>query len=300
MRYTKLLLIFLLILVSCKKEEQHAYHKLVVTDDIGNSIFFDKPPQRIITLAPSLTEAVYDLGLEKKLVGNTLYCDYPEDAKKIEKVGDLLNVNYEKMIALRPDIIFITVEGNTKETYNKLKELGLKVFVSNPRNIEGIKKTYLDIAKIFDKKEFAELRISKWDSLINKIKKRSSFLEKKTAMYIVELKPIILAGKNTFINEYLKICGLLNIVEDSPLSYPVFSREEILKRNPDYIIIPDGKNSSIEKLLELYPEWEKLKAIKNKNIIVVNRDNFSRPGPRYSEAIKELFTLLHQGRKDLH
>ena len=94
-----------------------------------------KIPRRIITLAPNLTEMIYDLGLENKLVGNTLYCDYPEAAKKIEKVGNLLTVNFEKIVTLKPDLVLITVEGNTKETYDKFHQLGIKIFVSNPAKL---------------------------------------------------------------------------------------------------------------------------------------------------------------------
>lgn len=284
-------------LLCCNKEEPKVYNKIHIKDDIGNIISFDKPPERIITLAPSLTETIYSLGLEKKLVGNTIYCDYPEDAKRKEKVGDLLNVDFEKIVALKPDIIFITVEGNTKETYNKLKELGLKVYVSNPRNIESIKRNYLNVAEIFGKKEFAENQIRQWDSVLTNISKKLVNIERKSAMYIVELKPIMLAGKNTFINEYMNLCGLKNIADDASLNYPVFSREEILKRNPDYIVIPEGRNSTLEKILKIYPEWRNLNAIKNNKIIAVDRNNFSRPGPRYIEAINELFTLLHHQQR---
>ncbi len=300
MKSIKIFLAFAIIFFSCNKDEKNFHIKNSIKDDIGNIITIKKTPRRIITLAPNLTEMVFDLKLEKYLVGNTLYCNYPEEANKIDKVGDMMNYDFEKILTLKPDLIFLTVEGNTREAYNKLKEIGLKVFVSNPRNISGIKKTYLDIAKIFGIESYAKKRISIWDSITNNIINSSKKYERKKAMFIVELNPLMLAGKNTFINEYLETCELSNIASDSKFNYPVFSREEILKRNPDYIIIPSNGYFTPKKILENYPEWKSLKAFKNNNVITVNADLFARPGPRYTEALKELFILLHPQEKFPH
>ena len=227
-KYIFLIPCIIVLLQSCGGKENINPGSISITDDLGNIISFDKTPKRIITLAPNLTEAIFELGLDKYLVGNTVYCDFPEPAKKIEKVGNMLTFNYEKIVTLKPDLVFITVEGNTKDTYDKFHELGLKVFVSNPRNYTGIKKTINDFGKIFGIEKLADSKIAKWDSVINNIKTIAKKYPEMPAMSIVELHPIMIAGKNTFINEYLQICGLKNIAEDSPMNYPTFSREEIL------------------------------------------------------------------------
>ncbi len=281
-------------LLSCVNKEEQRRASLAITDDLGNVFEFGTAPARIITLAPSLTEIIYDLGVEKYLTGNTFYCDYPEAARKIEKVGDMLTFNFEKIVTLKPDLVFITVEGNTKETYDKFRELGIKIFVSNPRSFEGIKKTYLDFGKIFGLEKEAKLKIAAWDSTVSRIKSSlSSHQQQKTAMFLIELRPVMLAGKNTFINEYLEICGLKNIAEDSPLNYPVYSREEILRKDPDFIIYP-GVDEEFPKIKNSYSEWSSLKAIQRKEIIFVDRNLYLRPGPRFVEAVTDLFTRLHQ------
>jgi len=278
---------------SCTMEKEPAKNGFSLKDDLGIIHSFEKIPQRIITLAPNLTEMIYDLGLENKLVGNTLYCDYPEAAKKIEKVGNLLTVNFEKIVTLKPDLVLITVEGNTKETYDKFRQLGIKIFVSNPRNYEGIKKTYFDFGKIFQIEERANNKIAKWDSTVAKISSSAKNFPQKSAMFVIDLKPLMLAGKNTFLNEFLQMCGLKNIAEDSPVNYPMFSREEILKRDPDYIIYPTGGDDNISKIKNAYPEWSRMNAIKNNNVIFVDRNLYSRPGPRFTDAVNDLFTRLH-------
>ncbi|MGK9476780.1 ABC transporter substrate-binding protein [Melioribacter sp. OK-6-Me] len=288
--------IFILILLisSCSEiQNQKSVNGIAVVDDIGNRVLIDSIPQRVISLAPNLTEIIFDLNAGNKIVGNTLYCNFPAAARNVEKVGDLLTVDFEKVLSLNPDIIFITVEGNRKETFDKFKSLGLKLFVSNPRNYEGIKKSYLDIARILDREKYARKKIERWDKLLDSIRIKSSNNQPKTAMIPVELKPLMLAGKNTFLNEYLEVCGLKNVADNPTINYPVFNREEILIRNPDFIIILSDGKLSTNNLLELYPEWKDLKAIQNGNVIFVDRDLYSRPGPRFVEAATDLFNRLH-------
>ena len=297
----KIFYIFSLVffIVSCSKENNPVQNGISVQDDVGTIHRFNKVPQRIITLAPNLTEMIYSLELENKLIGNTLYCDYPDAAKKIEKVGNLLTVNYEKIVTLKPDLVFITVEGNTKETYDKFHQLGIKIFVSNPRNYGGIKKTYSDLGRIFQIEERANNKIAKWDSTVAKISMSSKKYLQKSAMFVIDLKPLIVAGKNTFLNEFLQMCGLKNIAEDSPVNYPMFSREEILKRDPDYIIYPTGGDDNISKIKNTYPEWTRIKALKENNVIFVDWNLYSRPGPRFAEAVSNLFTRLHPSERSV-
>jgi len=294
-----LIISIILLLQACNIKEEKKPGNLSIKDDLGNVISFDKIPNRIITLAPNLTETIFELGLDKYLVGNTVYCDYPEAAKKIEKVGNMLTFNYEKIVTLKPDLVFITVEGNTKDTYDKFNELGIKIFVSNPRNYAGIKKTISDFGKIFNSEKIVDSKIAKWDSVINSIKIRAKNYPEKCAMSVIELRPIMIAGKNTFVNEYLQICGLKNIAEDSPMNYPTFSREEILNRNPDYIIFPTGGDDNISSVRNAYPEWVRLNAIKNNHVLFVDRNLYSRPGPRFVEAVSDLFNRLHSLEPDL-
>lgn len=289
----RIIFTLLIFLTACNGNIKQSNSKNTTTDDLGNAFIFENTPQRVISLAPNLTEMFYSLGLQKNLVGNTMYCNYPVEAQKIEKVGDMLTFNFEKIVSLKPDLIFITVEGNTKSTYDKFRELGLKVFVSNPRNYEGIRKTYSDLGKIFGITEKTVPELAKWDSTLQSIKKSHS-LQNKTAMFLVELRPIMIAGMNTFINEYMQFCGLKNMAADSKLNYPIFNREEILKRDPDYIIYPTGGGDTIEMLKNAYPEWKQLKAIRNNNVIFIDRDLYLRPGPRFIEALSDLSNQLLQ------
>jgi iron complex transport system substrate-binding protein len=157
----------------------------------------------------------------------------------------------------------------------------------------GIKKTYSDLGKIFQIEKRANNKIVTWDSTVAKISMLAKNHIQKSAMFVIDLKPLILAGKNTFLNEFLEMCGLKNIAEDSPVNYPMFSREEILKRDPDYIIYPTGRDDNITKIKSAYPEWSRMKAIKNNNVLFVDWNLYSRPGPRFTNAVNDLFNRLH-------
>lgn len=283
---------FLIVIsIGCTKELPEVENKsmIKVFDDLGVTYQSDIMPKKIITLAPNLTEIIYELGLDSILIGNTKYCNYPIEANQKEKVGDLLTVDFEKIIELKPDLIFITVEGNSKDTYDKLKKLGFQLFISNPRDFKGIKKTVLDISKIFSIEKTAERKILIWDEVVEKIKEETLDREKQSGMFLISLKPVMLAGGKTFVNEFLEIVGIENIASDSKVNYPLYSREEILIRNPQIIIhaiSSDGINSEISNN---YPEWKKIDAVINQNIIKINPDLFFRPGPRYSMAVQELW-----------
>lgn len=290
--YFKVVLSLIIIFTfNCQEIKNNEFKKNSIIDDLNKKFTFDNAPQKVISLAPNLTEIIFELGLGSKLVGNTTLCDYPDSAKTIEKVGDLLTVNLEKIISLNPDLIFITVEGNSKSDYDKLIDLGFSVFVSNPRNFNGIKKTVRDIGKIFKVENRSENFIKNWDERLKIVKENVKTENKKSVLFLISINPIFTIGKNSFINEIINSAGLINIAEDLELNYPMFNREEVIKRNPDYIILMSD-NADLSSLTEIYPEWKILKAVKNKNIFTVNADIFSRPGPRIIDAVEQLNTIV--------
>ncbi len=227
-------------------------------------------------------------------MGNTKYGNYPDSAKNITNVGDLLTVDLEKIVLLNPDLIFITVEGNSKSDYQKLLDLGMKVFVSNPRNFSGIKKTLSDMAKIFNKEKLADSLINNWNIRIDKVKNTHHLIISKKVLFLISINPIFTVGGNSFINEILTFSGLKNIYADSKINYPVLNREEIVKRNPDYILLYKTNRNEINKLLEIYPEWNTLSAVINNRVFFIDADLFSRPGPRFVDAVEELNRLVLQ------
>ncbi len=281
-----LLVILLIFFPLCVKGQ--STNPKFIEDDLNNIISLSVKPKRVISLAPNLTEMIFLIGQGDKIVGNTKFCNYPEKAKSIIKVGDMLSLNYEMIVNLKPDLIFITVEGNNKQQYQKLKQLGFNVFVSNPRDYLGIKKTFMDISIIFNVKDIAKNLIKNWDDKINSVRYSKRKQKKETAMFLVSVNPLMAAGPNTFVNQFLIICGLQNILSNSISNYPIINREEVISKNPDFIIVAKQDSLFIKDAVSIFPEWKKLTAIKNKNIIAIEPDLYFRPGPRFADAVLQL------------
>ena len=171
-------------------------------------------------------------------------------------------------------------------------DLGLKVFVSNPRNFNGIKKTLIDMGKILGEEKRADSLVNNWNTRIDNIKKTHNLIVANSALFLISTNPIFTVGGNSFINQILTFGGLENIAADSKLSYPIFNREEVIKRNPAYILLYETHNNDVNRLLEAYPEWNTLPAIINDRVLFVDADLFSRPGRRFVEAVEELNRLV--------
>lgn len=284
--------LLLFILISCSENENRKVAGKYIVDDLHKKIEINEIPQRVITLAPNLTELLFEIGQGEKIIGNTTYCNYPDSAKSIAKVADLLSVNNEKIIALNPDLIFITAEGNSRSDYEKLTELGFKVFVSNPRHYNGIKKTLKDMGEIFHIELKADQLIKDWDKRLEIVKKNHDLLVNNSVMFLISTSPIFTVGQKSFIHQILTYAGLINITADSKVSYPMFTREEVLVRNPDYILLYETNNNDVNNILRIYPEWNTISAIVNDRVFFINADIYSRPGPRFVEAVENLNKLV--------
>lgn len=278
-----IVLLFTVLVVSCK-EKKIPFNEKIIKDEIGNEIHLNRKPLRIISAAPNITEIIYAIDAQNMLIGRTAFCNYPDSVKNIPIIGDMLNLNFEKIVELKPDLIFMTVEGNTKETFDKLKTLGVEVYVVNPRDINGILNSIKNIAEVLDKRDTAQALIHLLQQRVYKIHKRNLKLE--TAMFVISFVPLMIAGENTFINDILKQANLKNISPFTISSYPIISREEVLKKNPDWILIPS--TYSLEEILEYYPEWKNLSAIQKGKIVFIDPDLFFRPGPRFIDALEFL------------
>jgi iron complex transport system substrate-binding protein len=286
------IIFFFLLFISCGKQTNKQADIIIVKDDIGRDVSFDKKPERIISLAPNLTEILFSIGCGNKIVGVTSYCNYPPEARSIQKVADLLSVNYEALAAANPDVVFVTVEGNPKESFDKITGMGLKVFVSNPRNLKGIIKTMNDFGKITGNENNAAKETNRIISKIDSLKKKIDPNRKPKALLLVSIAPLMSVGQNTYLNEILNLAGYINISSTTVSNYPVLNREEVLTKNPDYIFVPSDLTNNPLEVLKAYPEWKILDAAKKNNIKLINADLVQRPGSRVAEAVEEILNKI--------
>jgi iron complex transport system substrate-binding protein len=288
-RHLKLILLILYIATQL-------FAQIKVYDDLGREIELDSPAQRIVSLAPSITETLFFLGVGDRVVGVTRYCNFPPEAKSKTIVGGVIDPNYEVIVSLKPELIIMTVEGNTREAFEKLSNLGFKIFVTNPRNFDGIFKTIVDIGKLCGVESRASFLVDSLKKELEKVKKVNSGGTKPKIFAILSLNPLMTAGKNTFINEIIKNAGGINVGENLKQNYPIFSREEVLKVNPDIIILTDP-NIGKDELLKMFPEWKYIKAVKENKIFKVDPDILLRPSPRVVIAVKVIGQLINKFSK---
>ncbi len=288
MKKSIVLAFILLAILSCNSETNHKIENKsvpnILVDEIGNEVEIPQKGSKVISLAPNLTEIFFFLDLENQLIGNTLYCNFPTQAEKIAKVGDLITLDYEKIMELKPDIILMTIEGNQKNQYQKLKELGFNIYVTNPRNFDGIFKSIISIGKLFGKEKLARGKIDSLDLIVQNVTKFKKNSRK--AVFLISVRPFIAASKNTFVNEYLKKTGLENGVFSDKINYPVLNPEELIRIKPQVIILPKKLKNEFEAILN---ENLLLKnELRTTEIIPIDENIYFKPGPRFVEALLDL------------
>ncbi len=241
---------------------------------------------KFISLVPSVSEIFYLLGSQDSLIAVSYFCNYPQETKYKIKVGDLLNPNYEKIIELKPDFVIISLPMQ-KQVETNLKKLKVKYINFNPETIEGILMTIDSVGKLTNKIERANFVI---DSLNYELGKLTKFDYVPKVYIELSNNPIYSVGKNSFLNEVVRLAGGTNIFEETEQPYFVPNQEEIIKKNPDFILLiyPEANKKLVEKRMG----WGEIKAVKNNKIYVLDPDLFTRPGPRIFGAILKLNRLL--------
>lgn len=295
----KLVLTILLfsILWACEqKRGGHSHTAPAITDDFGHTVTLSHMPKRIISLAPSITETLFALGLDSVIVGVTDYCDIPEAANLKLKVGGMLNPSIERIIELKPDLVLMSASGNIQTDYQKLTSLGVPVFVSNPQTIDGVLKSIVDIGELTQQKAAAESLATKLRSRRSEIIEQLRTKPVRKVLLLLSLNPVIAAGEGTFLDELITTAHGENIARGSGISYPVLSREEIFRRKPDVFIATNDIVKSEEAIVAAYPEWRDLPAIKHRRITIVDASLVSRPGPRIVQGLEALAKAIHSGQ----
>ncbi|HCV42510.1 MAG TPA: hypothetical protein DGH68_03430 [Bacteroidetes bacterium] len=265
--------------------------EVLVTDDLGRIVKLVSTPHRIISLAPSITETLFAVEAGNQVVGVTDFCNYPPGALQKNRVGGMTNPSIETIVGMKPDLIIVSMEGNVRDDFNRLLEIGAPVFVTNPRTLSGIHKSIRDLGLLTGNAESAsrlvETMLQREDSI------KSLPTVTKRMLLIVSLQPLIVVGNKTFLAELLELAGGVNIAGSSLSTYPTLSREAVVAANPEVIIVMKDALSDTDELLNLFPEWKTLKAFQTHHVFNIDSDIVSRPGPRAIEGLIHLHSIIH-------
>ncbi|MFP4497396.1 MAG: ABC transporter substrate-binding protein [Vulcanimicrobiota bacterium] len=264
----------------------------IVEDFHGNELCFEKPPQRIISLAPSTTEIIYGLNGGGRLLAITDESNYPENAKSKISVGGLF-LNYEKIVTLEPDLVILEDTLRPGEI-KKLKKLKLPVLVVRSDNYKNFLKSIEIISCALGQKEHGKREIQELQARLGMIAqclKGVDYSRRPTIFIEIWNQPLMTAGSDTFINHVVTNAGGKNLFSDMR-GYPQINPESLLVGNPDIIILTTSTVDDFQKK----PVWKNLKAVRNNRVYYVNPDILVRPTMRLFEGAKILYNIFYPDR----
>lgn len=273
----------------------------ILADEIGRRVKIPNPVKRIISLAPSVTEILFALGLNEQIAGVTNFCDYPEAALSKPRIGGFVNPSIEKIVSLRPDLIIGTIEGNRRETVYRLNDLGLSVYLVNPKSFDGVIKTIKNIGEIVGGQDESRRIIRDMETEKENIIMHTASLPKPKIFFQIDYAPIITVGKGTLANDLIHLAGGRSISEDELSNYPHYSIETILLKAPEIIIMSSMESKrDYLNLLRMWQHWKSIPAVRMNAIYVIDSNLVDRPTPRIMEGLETLARMIHPevfGRK---
>lgn len=264
-------------------------YPITITDSEGTKVTFDSEPKKVISMAPNITEIIYQLGLKSKLVGRTKYCDYPEQVLDIESVGTLREPNIEKIISLKPDVVIASTHFSD-EANKKLMDLGVKVVVLYEESeIEGVYSIIQTMGTIFNVNKAALTAVNDMKTSITETKSRIEGLDKPSVYYVVGYGEYgdYTAGGDTFINQMISLAGGNNIAQN--ISGWSYSLESLVEADPDIIIISNNMKADFETA----ENYRDLSAVKNGHVYGIDINLVERQGYRNAEGLKTLAEIIH-------
>lgn len=265
-----------------------------VVDQMGRSVTFPVHPQRVISLAPSITEIVFAIGRGECLKGATIYSDYPEAALALPKVGSYVHLDLEKIVALKPDLCIAVKDGNPKQTADRLVSLGIPVYAVNPIDLDSVISTVGLIGSLLNADASAARVVNDMEQRIRRVEHLVSTAATRPRVFFqIGINPIVSVGNDTFIHELIERAGGINLAAAS-VSYPRFSKEQFLALSPDVVIITSmARGEVFQKVKKEWQSWPDLPAVRNDQVHIVDSNILDRPTPRMVDGLELLVRLIH-------
>jgi len=265
-----------------------------ITDQLGRTISLSAKPQRIVALAPNITELVYALGQQHRLVGATRFSDYPPEADSLPKVGSYVYLDLEKIVGLKPDLCIATKDGNPKAVVDRLEALGIPVYAVDLRNLESVVDTVVEMGHLLGAADAAQVLQSDLQTRIQRIDEAVATVEHRPRVFFqIGVSPIVSIGTNTFIHGLIEKAGGRNVAE-GPTSYPRLSRERVIAFAPDVLVISSMYSmDAVKRVKAEWHRWQEIPAVRHDRIHLVDSGRFDRATPRLVDALEILARIIH-------
>jgi iron complex transport system substrate-binding protein len=280
-------------LLACAVSTAHA--QLAVRDDAGRLVELRAPAQRIVSLAPNITELLYAAGAGNRIVGAVEYSDYPEAAKRLPRVGSGAGLDLEAIAARHPDLVIAWQTGNPARQVEQLRDLGFTVFVTEPRRMEDIAGLLERFGRLAGTPATAGAAAAEYRRHLARLRARYAARPKVPVFYqILDAAPLTVSGRH-LIGDVLRLCGGENVFAGLPGITPRVDVESVLQRNPE-VILASGEERLWPEWRERWQAWPGLAAVRDHNLFFISPDVIERGSPRILDGAEDVCRALEQAR----
>ncbi|MCB1662433.1 MAG: cobalamin-binding protein [Pseudomonadales bacterium] len=266
-----------------------------VTDDLGHSIQTSKPAKRVASLAPHVTEMLFAAGAGSQVIAGVSYSDYPPIAKTLPQLGTYTKIDFETLMAIKPDLVVAWLSGNGANQINRLKELGLPLYTTNPEIPEDIATNLIRLGRLTGNTSVADKASAAFLNELQQLRFTYSQRRPVTTFYQVWNNPLVTLNERHLISHLIKLCGGKNVFSDLPNLTTQISIEAVLTQDPE-VIISSGIDAQRPDWLDNWLNWPTLKAVKHGHLFFIPPDIVQRHSPRVLEGARLLCQQLEQAR----
>jgi iron complex transport system substrate-binding protein len=286
----------LLLLVLCHVSLSYSTPKAFI-DEVGREVTFSFPPKRIISLAPNVTEILFSLGLDQEIVGVSIHCNFPEKVNGKVRVGSYINLDFERIVSLKPDLIIATGAGNTRDMVERLEKLGFPTYVIFPKNFDDVLRSIGHIGQVVNREKEGMEIVKEMKGRRQRVVELTQGLPRPKVFLQIGEAPIVTVGKNSFGDDLIRLAGGENIAGKEKEMYPRLGMEEILKGSPEIILISSmNPKGDYGKIVQEWSRWQTIPAVKHSRVHLIDSDLVDRPSPRIVEGLEEIARFVHPER----
>jgi iron complex transport system substrate-binding protein len=264
-----------------------------VVDDIGRHVQVAARPERIVSLAPSITEILYAIGAGDRIAANTSFCTFPPEAANTTKIGDTQRPDVERILALKPDLVLVSTASQLESISERLEALGVPTVVTTAKGVDGVLESIERIGLATGDAESAAALAAKLRQRIEAVKTAVAGRPAPKVFAIVGNEPLFTTGKGTFLDDLIRLAGGASITADETTEWPQYSAEAVIARAPDVMVVPSVTHGFAAQDSGVPPSIAATPAVRNNRIIRIDGDLLMRPGPRLVDGLEQLAWALH-------
>jgi iron complex transport system substrate-binding protein len=272
-----------------------AAHAVTVKDDAGNSVTLARPAQRVISMAPHITELLFAAGGGERVAGVMNYSDYPEAAKRLPLVGSDAQIDMERVLALRPDLLVVWKTGNTARQLEQLKSLGVPIFYSDPQKLDEVATSLTRLGQLMGTEAIAQSAAQDYRRKIARLAATYARRPTVRVFYQIWEKPIFTLNGDHIASDAMRVCGGQNVFAALKVPAPTVSAEAVLQANPEAII--GGEKHDAESGVNIWKQYQGMDAVRRGNLFMLDSELLVRATPRVADGVAVLCEKLETARK---